>query len=268
MNNAIKKIKAALRKTPLFIPLKWFAALFGYGTYPLPFSTTALAEPFLERAITRIGHAPDPAHLQEQFYSYFSEMWAEGYESILNKQYESYLPFIKKIPDGIFLDIGCGAGEFVDYLVKNNINAHGLDTNGKEIERLTQRGLNGICVDAETHLETNNTVYSGISMLEVIEHIPKEKIDSLLSLIYQKLTPGGAVLVETINVKNSLAFHSFYTDPTHQRPIPIDLLTFMLQWHGFINAKIIYTTPIATNLSEKNEPSRSYFNYAIFAIKP
>ncbi|MHB8321205.1 MAG: class I SAM-dependent methyltransferase [Acidithiobacillus sp.] len=264
----MNRIKAAIRKTPLFGPLKWLAALLGRSSYPLPFSHTLPAEPFLERAIARVGHAPDPDRREEQFYSYFSEIWAEGYEDGLTQQYAAYLPHLPKGSALPFLDIGCGAGEFVQFLSAHGIQAQGIDSNATEVARAKERGLNACCADALSHLEAHQEWFVGISLLEVIEHLPPESIAPLLSAIFRALAPGGVVLLETINVKHPLAFHSFYSDPTHTRPIPSDLLVFLMQWHGFVGVQVIYTTPLAFAHEQSVDPSRAYFSYAVLGNKP
>lgn len=267
MTAPMNRIKAAIRKTPLFGPLKWLAALLGRSSYPLPFTTTIPAEPFLERAIARIGHAPDPDRREEQFYSYFSEIWDDGYEKTLAQQYAAYLPYLPQNNNSPFLDIGCGAGEFIHFLNMRGISAQGIDSNETEVTRACSRGLKVECADALSYLRAHQEYFSGISLLEVIEHLVPESIALLLSAIFQALAPGGVVLLETINVKHPLAFHGFYTDTTHQRPLPSDLLIFLLQWHGFIDAKIVYTNPLAYSQSQACDPSRAYSTYAIIARK-
>ena len=264
----MRNIKAALRKTPLFGALKWLAALSGRSTYPLPFTTTLPAEPFLERAIARIGHTPDPDHHEERFYSYFSEIWAEGYEEGLAQQYASYLPHLPKDSALPFLDIGCGAGEFVQFLSTHGIPAQGIDNNPTEVARAKERGIDVHCADALSYLEAHHECFAGVSLLEVIEHLPPESIAPLLSAIVRALAPGGVVLLETINVKHPLAFHSFYSDPTHTRPIPSDFLVFLTQWSGFVGLQVIYTTPLAFTHDQSVDPSRAYFSYAVLGNKP
>lgn len=267
MTSPRNRIKAIIRKTPLFGPLKWFAALLGRSSYPLPFSHTLPAEPFLERAIARVGHAPDPDRREEEFYSYFSEIWADGYEQILAQQYAAYLPYLPKNNKLPFLDIGCGAGEFIQFLNIHGITAQGIDSNDREVARAYDQGLKVECADALSYLHAHQGCFSGISLLEVIEHLPPESIAILISAIFQALAPGGVVLLETINVKHPLAFHGFYTDTTHQRPLPSDLLAFLLQWHGFVDVKIVYTNPLAYSGSQARDSSRAYCNYAAIARK-
>lgn len=267
MTFVMNGIKAAIRKTPLFGPLKWLAAILGRSTYPLPFSTVISAEPFLDRAIARIGRSPDPNLRQEQFYSYFSEIWADGYEEGLAKQYTAYLPYIPRGSILPFLDIGCGAGEFVQFLCKHDIPAQGIDNNVTEVARAKARGLTAHQADALSYLAMHQECFSGISLLEVIEHLSPKSIESLLYAIYNALAPGGVVLLETINCKNPLAFNTFYTDPSHTRPVPSDYLIFLTQWAGFIDVNIIYSSPMALTYEQSLDPSRAYFAYAVFARK-
>ncbi|WP_172437683.1 class I SAM-dependent methyltransferase [Acidithiobacillus marinus] len=144
----MKKIKYILRKTPFFIPVKWLAALLGRSSFPLPFTSTILAEPFLDRAISRIGHPPDPERSKEQFYSYFSEIWEDGYENGLHQQYETYLPHIPRNTKKIFVDVGCGAGEFLSFLTSNGIQAIGIDENEQEVVRAQNNNINVIRANA------------------------------------------------------------------------------------------------------------------------
>ena len=267
MTATMNRIKAVIRKTPLFGPLKWLAALLGRSSYPLPFSHTLPAEPFLERAIARVGHTPDPHRREEQFYSYFSEIWADGYEQGLAQQYAAYLPYLPKGSGLPFLDIGCGAGEFIQFLSTHGIPAQGIDSNATEVARAKKRGLNACCADALSYLHEHRECFSGISLIEVIEHIPPDSLAPLLSAIYRALAQDGVVLLETINVKNSLAFNTFYTDPTHTRPIPSDYLAFLAQWVGFADVTIVYSSPMAFTHDQSRDPSRAYFAYAVIARK-
>ena len=267
MTAPMNRIKAIIRKTPLFGPLKWLAALLGRSSYPLPFSHTLPAEPFLGRAIARVGHAPDPDRREEQFYSYFSEIWTDGYEQGLAQQYAAYLPHLPKGSTLPFLDIGCGAGEFIQFLSMHGIPAQGIDSNATEVARAKERNLNVCCADALSYLHAHLECFSGISLIEVIEHIPPDALAPLLSAIYRALAPDGVVLLETINAKNSLAFNTFYTDPTHTRPIPSDYLAFLAQWVGFADVTIVYSSPMAFTHEQSLDPSRAYFTYGVIAKK-
>jgi len=264
----VSKLKSILRSTPLYAPVKWVAALLGQSTYPLPPSRLVFAEPFLQRAITRIGLNLDRGRTGSEFYSYFSEIWVDGYENERAGQYAAYLCHIPKDQSLPFLDIGCGAGEFVEFLSAHGIRAQGIDSNAAEVARAKKRGIEVHRADASAYLRDKDGCFAGISLLEVIEHLPPESLSPLLKNIFQVLNSGGIVLMETINIKHPLAFHSFYTDPTHTRPIPSDFLVFLTQWHGFTDVRLLYTTPMAFTWQQRRDPSRAYFTYAVLAAKP
>ena len=263
-----EKMKGWLRPTPFFGLLKYLVAISGRSTYPLPYHKVIPSEAFIERAIKRIGPLPDGEEKPHQFYSYFSEIWGEGYEEHLIRQYNAYLPFIQKDAAAPFLDLGCGAGEFVEFLSSRKVVAQGVDMNAEEVARASIRGLNVQCGDALDYLNNHELAFSGVSMLQVVEHLPPESLSRLVPVIFRALKPGGIAIVETINTKHPLAFHTFYMDPTHTRPVPSDYLAFLLQWHGFVNVNIVYTLPMVHTHRQRLDPSVAYFNYALIASKP
>lgn len=268
MSNFSEKMKKRLRSTLFFDPLKYLLAISGRSTYPLPYRKVVPAEAFLERAIKRIGSLPDGEEKSDKFYSYFSEMGGEGYEEHLIRQYNAYLPFIQKDAAAPFLDLGCGAGEFVEFLSARGVVAQGVDMNAEEVARASRRGLNVQCGDALDYLNNHEIAFSGISMLQVVEHLPPKSLSRLVTVIFKALKPGGVAIVETINTKHPLAFHTFYMDPTHTRPVPSDYLAFLLQWHGFVNVNIVYTLPMVHTHRQRLDPSVAYFNYTLIASKP
>ena len=54
------------------------------------------------------------------------------------------------------------------------------------------------------------------------------------------LMPGGLLILETPNPENLVVGTShFYLDPTHQRPIPPELLSFLPEYYGFAKLKTL-----------------------------
>lgn len=257
-------LKRRLRNTVMFNPLKFVGALLGRATYPLPFHAVVKAEPYLARASRRLGVPTS----DRSFYSYLSEIWNEGYEQGMIDQYQVYLPHIPRTSRSDFLDIGCGAGEFVEFLGQNDVAARGVDINAVEVARATERGLPVELADATTYLRGRKGQLAGVSMLQVVEHLEPAVWTGLLTDIFDALEPGGIVILETVNPKHAQAFNSFYVDPTHTRPIPSELLSFMVQWAGFTDVKIIFTMPIAYTHEQSLDIPRAYVHYAVLASKP
>ena len=212
--------------------------------HELPFSVVEITAPLLARAEQRIGKPVAQLNAQEKqasFYTYFSEIWGEGYERVLERQYEAYFSLLPHSGNDPWLDIGCGAGEFIRFLGKKGIPAIGIDMGAQEIERAQSRGLNVRQSEAVTFLRETVQNYRGISLLEVIEHIPTESIILMLETAVSRLVSGGVLLIETINLNHPLALNGFYTDPTHVRPVPVDYLEFVMQWLGLVHVRVIFT---------------------------
>ena len=54
------------------------------------------------------------------------------------------------------------------------------------------------------------------------------------------LKPAGLLILETPNPENiTVGTVNFYLDPTHQRPIPPQLLSFLPEYYGFARVKVI-----------------------------
>lgn len=261
------RIKRILRDGRLFSIIKWITATLGYTTYPLPFSKAMSAENLLERAIKRVGYPPKEKN-DAIFYSYFSETGDDCYEENIARQYETYLPFISKMDGLSFLDVGCGRGEFVSFLNDNGIPSCGIENNESEVSRAVKMHANVLHADLLDYLPKCKDEFSGISMIEVIEHIPFNLHNKILQSIYDAVVPGGIVLIETINLKNPMSPNTFFSDPTHIRPVTMEYLTFLSQWVGFVDVRIIFTGPLAFSRHQSMNPEVAYSNYAVIAKKP
>jgi len=203
---------------------------------------------------------------KEYFYTYFSEM-ALGHEFVRAKQYALYTEKINNLEKGVFLDIGCGAGEFVQHLCMEGIEAIGIDLSSLEVERANVKGLNVKREDALQFLASNNQSFIGISLLQVIEHITSTDLITILDQCYARLGFGGVIIIETLNIRHPLALNGFYTDPTHQKPIPDNYLSFLVEWVGFKRLELIYNLPEHLAGVSVVDVTRVYTNYTIVAYK-
>jgi O-antigen chain-terminating methyltransferase len=58
------------------------------------------------------------------------------------------------------------------------------------------------------------------------------------------LKPGGLLILETPNPANVfVGSHTFYLDPTHVKPIPSELLWFIIESRGFHKLRLIELHP-------------------------
>jgi 2-polyprenyl-3-methyl-5-hydroxy-6-metoxy-1,4-benzoquinol methylase len=145
------------------------------------------------------------------------------------------------------LDIGCGRGEFLDLLREQGISATGLDLNPEMVEVCKGRGLDAIAADARSYLRgLTDESLGGVIAIQVVEHLQPQYLNEMLGLAFDKVRPGGRIVLETINPACWVAFfESFIRDLTHVKPIHPDTLQYLLQASGFANVEIVYRAPIA-----------------------
>ena len=107
------------------------------------------------------------------------------------------------------------------------------------VQACQQQGLQVQKAEAITWLQDQpNQSFLGLSGFHIAEHLSFQDLQILFQEAIRVLVPGGLLILETPNPENLLVGASyFYLDPTHQRPLPRQLLTFMAEHAGFARVK-------------------------------
>lgn len=168
-----------------------------------------------------------------------------GSEATIRARLADYVPYFTGQSN--VLDVGCGRGEFLDLLRDAGVSGKGLDLNPEMIEVCKTRGLEAIHADARSYLAgIPDESLGGMIAVQVIEHLEPSYLSQMLGLAFDKVRPGGRIVLETINPTCWVAFfESFIRDLTHVKPIHPDTLQYLLQANGFVNVEIVYRAPIA-----------------------
>jgi SAM-dependent methyltransferase len=181
-------------------------------------------------------------------YSEFEEVFRGTREDIKRRQ-AVYLSYLNNLPNENrrpVLDVGCGRGEFLELLRENGYAAVGVDESSVMVQRCHELGLHAEQGDAIECLRAKGSgEFSAIASFHVVEHLPYERLITLLDEALRVLSPGGILILETPNPQNlKVATCNFYLDPTHVRPIPPALLRFLVEERGFVNAEIKLLHPV------------------------
>jgi O-antigen chain-terminating methyltransferase len=133
------------------------------------------------------------------------------------------------------LDLGCGRGEFLQELQRNNIPSVGIDLNPAMVDASRALGLDVSLAEAVAHLRDREPgSLAAISSFHMIEHIPFEQVLHLIEAAKRALMPGGLLILETPNPENLVVGGcTFWYDPTHIRPLPPAMMAFYVQQAGF-----------------------------------
>jgi O-antigen chain-terminating methyltransferase len=132
-------------------------------------------------------------------------------------------------------------------LKESGISAKGLDLNPEMVEVCKSRGLDATAADARSYLRNaGDESLGGLIAIQVVEHLQPQYLSEMLGLAFDKIRPGGRIVLETINPACWVAFfESYIRDLTHVKPIHPDTLQYLLQASGFSNVEIVYRSPIA-----------------------
>jgi O-antigen chain-terminating methyltransferase len=180
----------------------------------------------------------------DTFYRAFEERY-RGSREVIKSRLRQYLPFVEplasKYPDASVFDVGCGRGEWLELMAEIGLVPHGIDLDDGMIVACVELGLPAQKGDAITFLSTlPNDSQLVVSAFHVIEHISFEQLRILVREALRVLKCGGILIMETPNPENIIvATRNFYLDPTHQRLIPPQLLSFLSEYYGFEQVKTL-----------------------------
>lgn len=194
--------------------------------------------------------------MSADFYRAFEDKFRGSRELILSRL-DVYLPFVRPIKEVSgqpnALDLGCGRGEWLELLDREGFDATGVDLDEGMLKACEQLHLNAHKADAIGYLESLPDASVGvISAFHMVEHIPFEALQQLVQQALRVLVPGGLLIMETPNTENVVVGTSnFYLDPTHQRPIPSKLLSFLTEYEGFARTKVLHLQESPTLLQQQ-----------------
>jgi len=181
---------------------------------------------------------------QNSFYKAFEDEH-RGSRELIKSRLEVYVPFIKKVqevlPNTLALDLGCGRGEWLELLKDHQFMASGIDQDDGMLSACRSRGLDVQTGDAINHLKSlPNDSLSIVSGFHIAEHLSLDDLQTLIKEALRILKPAGLLILEAPNTENLVVgTSSFYLDPTHQRPLPSSLLSFLTGHFGFARVKVL-----------------------------
>ena len=164
--------------------------------------------------------------------SQFKELhlWTDGGSPVADPlQMEPYLRWHRQ--GERILDIGCGDGRVLRYLLKKGFQAEGVDLNTELVALCQADGLPVKQQDALEAVRGETSRHGTFSMMDFIEHIPMETATGILNAIAAR--PGSRVWIQTPNLDSLMGFKFWFHMPTHVLPLHPWVLRRMLDRMGF-----------------------------------
>jgi O-antigen chain-terminating methyltransferase len=184
-------------------------------------------------------------HLRDSMYVAFEDLF-RGTRHEIQQRARVYLPRIREFglgtPDKPIVDLGCGRGEWLELVKGEGFTALGVDSNSSMIAECFDQGLDVVEQDALEFLQSRDSHSVGVlSGFHIIEHLPNDVLVAVLDEALRVLVPGGFVMFETPNPENLVVGAcNFHYDPTHLKPLPPQMMRFIVENRGFVDSEIVY----------------------------
>lgn len=113
--------------------------------------------------------------------------------SLFGALYRNWIlyPRLSSCLEGKVLDYGCGIGDFLKF----RPDTVGVDINTSNIGYCKSLGLEAELLGEDGRIPFEKASFSGVTVDNVIEHIPAEDVDGVIDEIVRVLEPGGIVVV-------------------------------------------------------------------------
>lgn len=182
--------------------------------------------------------------MTSDFYRTFEDKH-RGTRDLITSRLRIYLPFVEPLlayyPKGNAIDLGCGRGEWLELALAAGFDAIGIDL---DVGMLAQCHARQLPVRQADALEVLRTLpadsHALISAFHVAEHLSFVQLELLVNESLRVLQPGGLLILESPNSENLMVgTSSFYLDPTHNRPVHPQLLSFLMEYTGFARSQVL-----------------------------
>jgi glycosyltransferase involved in cell wall biosynthesis/SAM-dependent methyltransferase len=183
-------------------------------------------------------------HYGDEFYRRYEAVFRDGPDfGRYPESWVDYLEIAKGLgPEDLWVDVGAGAGQFLAYLMARGVpreRLFGVEPDLFSFTRLREVTGRSCLMLADEFLEGIPAGSLKVaSMIHVIEHIPFPELCVVLKLIYEKLSPGGRIVLEFPYVNTlKTSGTNFWMDPTHIRPLVGETIAFVLGQAGFVDVE-------------------------------
>jgi O-antigen chain-terminating methyltransferase len=188
---------------------------------------------------------PSARLLAAEFYAALEDRYRGSHEGVRQRLVTAYRDDLAEAARrtenrGLFIDIGCGRGEFLEVMAEDGLAAIGVEISDTQARQARDKGNMVVVADARSFLSRlESRSITAVTGVHIVEHLPFEELVALVQEVVRVLRPGGLALFETPNPRNLIVgATTFHLDPTHIKPLPPEVLGLLLETAGFAKVEI------------------------------
>lgn len=179
------------------------------------------------------NNTPDYARIAYSRYGDYGEL---NYSAVTNYYHRKLTSHLDIRQSWNCLDLACGFGNFLSYLRQVGVEKFiGVDGSVEATNHARREfgEQHVVTADVFEYLASEDQRIDLISALDFIEHINKNDIFKLLSLVSDRQTLGGLLLIRTPNANGLFGQSARYADITHEVCFTPGSLTDVLSRCGY-----------------------------------
>ena len=148
-----------------------------------------------------------------------------------------------------WLDLPCGFGNFLYFLRRQGYrNVVGYDLDPEQVRLARSLNLPAREGDAFELLRNADESFDCIASIDFLEHLDRDAALDVLELCFERLNPGGLLLMRVPCADGPFGAHDAVNDLTHQWSLTSNVLRAILEMTHFDRVQILDERPQAYNL--------------------
>ena len=180
---------------------------------------------------------------------------------ISNKGFcQRYLKFIPSDLSSKICDLGCGRGDFVNWLLRRGYkNVYGVDASKEQVELANKLEMENILeADVFDYLMKNKD-FDLIVARDLIEHFEHNQVLLFFEKVFECLDKDGCLILQIPNATSPYLGRVLYGDFTHELAFTGNSIRQLMRASGFRNIKIYPWRPVIHD-------TKSLFRYLAWLV--
>jgi len=174
-----------------------------------------------------------------EFYAQFHPADAKHRHGLTLLHHRMLGPLLPADRQARILDVGCGRGYALqDVQALGYSQLSGVDVNADQVAFAQKLGLAvELAPDTAEYLTARPAAYEVVLLIDVLEHVPRERQPEFLRAVQRSLVPGGRLICSVPNAASSINGYWLHNDYTHQWSFTSTSLSGLLTQCGFAHAR-------------------------------